>query len=165
MGSTRRPRSWHCRTRCSGITARAFGVAGNNAWKKTFMCGEISKLFETLWTLVRISKQGRGPRLKSIAPPVPPVNKPNARSQPIPRLPKEAAIPKDAAAIVLLRHNTTRRIRKFFWSNAAKNSRFSAASMHFPAASLTRRMLEAPVENCDDAVNGSGNQLRCARDV
>lgn len=78
------------------------------------------------------------------------MNNPVARNQP-PSSSKEAAIPKDAAAIVLLRHNCDPLNPEVFLVKRSEKLAFLGGFYAFPGGQFDSNDAEAPVENCDDA--------------
>ncbi len=62
------------------------------------------------------------------------------------------SIPKDAAAVILLRHQYQSSMTlKFFWCGAARSSRFSAGIHAFPGGQFDPNDAAVPVKNCIDA--------------
>lgn len=78
----------------------------------------------------------------------PPVNNPNATGD---TSLKGAAIPKDAAAVILLRHNTDPADPEVFLVRRSEKLVFLGGFYAFPGGQFDSNDAEAPVENCDDA--------------
>ncbi len=78
------------------------------------------------------------------------MNNPIARSH-TPASSKEGAIPKDAAGIVLLRHNTDPHDPEVFLVKRNEKLAFLGGFYAFPGGQFDANDAEAPVENCDDA--------------
>ncbi len=109
------------------------------------MRGEISKLRETLFTLARLDAIAT----EFIAPVRFMVNKPIASSH-THIIPQSAAIPKDAAAVILLRHNTDPADPELFLVKRSEKLSFLGGFYAFPGGQFDANDAEAPVENSDD---------------
>ena len=81
------------------------------------------------------------------------MNNPVARSQP-PASSKSSAIPKDAAAIILLRHQSDPVSPEVFLVKRSEKLAFLGGFYAFPGGQFDANDAQAPVENCGDAATG-----------
>ncbi|HYJ88806.1 MAG TPA: MBL fold metallo-hydrolase [Pyrinomonadaceae bacterium] len=70
------------------------------------------------------------------------------------------SIPKDAAAVILLRHNTNPRNPEVFLVKRSIKLAFLGGYHAFPGGQFDQSDVEAPVENCDDS--DTGTAISCA---
>lgn len=75
----------------------------------------------------------------------------NTESNANPTNSKSGVIPKDAAAIILLRHHTNPQDPEVFLVKRSEKLAFLGGYHAFPGGQFDARDAEAPIENCDDA--------------
>jgi glyoxylase-like metal-dependent hydrolase (beta-lactamase superfamily II)/8-oxo-dGTP pyrophosphatase MutT (NUDIX family) len=71
-----------------------------------------------------------------------------------------AATPKDAAAVILLRHNTEANDPQFFWARRNIKLAFMGGFHAFPGGQRDETDAQVKVENCDDATRAT--MIACA---
>lgn len=101
--------------------------------------------------------EGRGP-WKAALLKIPLVKNPDASSGDPAMI--KAAIPKDAAAVILLRNNTKPADPEVFLVKRSEKLAFLGGFYAFPGGQFDANDAEAPVENCDDAATRAA--MSCA---